>query len=135
MATNLEVLGDALRSIGVVGDTEEPTAEMADHALRILNDMMEEWRGDGVDVGQWPQTDPQETFPGDIGIIQTVKASLAVALAPAYERDVRPATALAAEKGYRRLLRDALVANMPEADMSHLPLGAGYGEAFDIERG
>lgn len=132
MATNLDVIRDALGLLGVLAETETASAEQGEHGLRILNDVMEDWLSAGIDVGQWPQVDINDEYPGPSGVVATVKATLAIHLAPYYEREVRPAVIAMASSGYNRLLRDSVLQKMQEADLSNIPLGQGYAGGFDI---
>lgn len=132
MTTNADVIKGALGLIGVIAETETASAEQADHALAILNDFMEDWLASGVDVGQWPQTDVDDEFPGPSGVVATVKAHLAIHLAPYYQAQVSPVVVAMASSGYARLLRESVVAQMVEQDMTHLPMGAGHTGKYDI---
>lgn len=133
MTTNADVIKGALGLLGVLAETETASAEQADHALGVMNDFMEDWLAAGIDVGQWPQTDVDDDFPGPSGTISVVKAHLAIHLAPYYERQVNAITLGVAQAGYARLLRDGVVSRMVEQDMTHLMMGAGHGGEYDIE--
>ena len=132
MATNLDIIRGALRQLGILAEVEEPSAEDADLALEVMNDLLEDWSAQGIDVGQWPQTDLDADFPGPAAVEHTTKAYLAIQLAPYYEREPRPVVVGNAMRGYERLLRDALVAKMEPASMTHLP---GAQSEWDIETG
>ncbi|MFM2115592.1 MAG: hypothetical protein RI908_1333, partial [Actinomycetota bacterium] len=41
MATNLEIITDALRELNVISEIDTPSAEQGAHALRKLNDLLE----------------------------------------------------------------------------------------------
>jgi hypothetical protein len=130
--TNLDVIRGALQLLGVLPEGIEPSAEQAEQALAVLNDFLEDWSADGLDVGQWPQTELAAECPAPSGAIQAIKATLAIQLAPYYEKVVNPITALNAQAGRTRLLRDGLLAGMSELDTSHLPGGISTG---NIETG
>lgn len=121
MATNNEIIRDALGLLGVLRETESPSAEQGDHGLRILNELLEQWAGEGIEIGQWPQTDVNDTSPLDIRVLSAVKANLAVALSPYYGIAVAPTEMERAGRLYRHLLRDVAVNRLQEADMTHLP--------------
>ncbi len=129
MATNVEILRDALGLLGVLRETEQPSAEQGEHALRILNEMLEQWQAEGVRIGQWPQSDLNATSPLASNALPCVKASLAVALSPYYGVPLAPTEIVRAERLYRLLVRDAVNAEIEPADMSHLP---GVYQDWDI---
>ena len=135
MATNAQVIRDALGLLGVLAETEDQSAEQSELGLRVLNDMMEDWRANGISIGQWPQTNPADTFPAPLGALATVKAMLAVYLAPHFMATVNQVVAIQASTGYTRLIREAVKAAMVEADLTHLPMGEGFTGGWDITTG
>jgi hypothetical protein len=66
--TNLEIITAALRLLGVIAETETPSAEQGATGLAVLNDMLEDWSGREIEVGQWPQTELDAEFPGESNI-------------------------------------------------------------------
>ena len=132
MTSNLDIITGALRLLGVLEASGTASAEDAALGLGVLNEFLEEWSARGIDVGHWPQTDVDADFPGDATVTHTVKAYLAVSLAPYFEREVRPFVALQAGSGYERLLREAVTGQMVEASMTHLPAAQS---TWDIETG
>jgi hypothetical protein len=132
MATNLDIIRGALRLLGVLAETEEPSSEDSQLALEALNGFLEDWTAEGIDVGQWPQTDVDADFPGSSTTEHTAKAYLAVQLAPYYERQPNPVVVLSASRGYERLVRETVTAQMQPASMSHLPAAQS---TWDIEGG
>ncbi len=132
MATNVEVIRDALGLLGVLREAEQPSADQGEHGLRILNEMLEQWQADGVRIGQWPQIDLNATSPLAANTLACVKASLAIALSPYYGTQVAPTEIVRAERLYRILVRDAVNAEIQPADMSHLP---GVYSDWDIVTG
>jgi len=126
MATNLDLIRGALTHLGVLTEVEQPSAEQAADGLTVLNDLLEDWAGEGIEVGQYPQTDLSEDYPGPSTTVPTVKAMLAVYLASHYERPVPPTVGMIASRGYDRLIRDTVRAQIGEADTSRkLPRGDG----------
>jgi hypothetical protein len=130
MATNLEIVRDALGLLGVLRETEQPSADQGEHALRVLNEMLEQWQAEGVRVGQWPQSDLNATSPLAANTLPCVKAWLAIALSPYYGVALPPTEMGRAERLYRLLVRDAVNAEIEPADMSHLP---GVYQDWDIQ--
>lgn len=122
---NIDLITSALRQLGVLSEVEDPSPEQAATALEVMNDFLEEWSADGIDIGQWPQTELQGEFPGDRSSEHVVKNNLCVYLAPHFERQPHPVTVAAAQAGYARLLRDAVKDRLKPVDVSHLPMGAG----------
>ena len=133
MTTNLDVIRDALRLLGVLPEAQEPSAEQAADALAVLNDFLEDWSASEIEVGQWPQTSLSATFPAGGDVIATAKATLAVQLAPYYERAIHPAILAQANRGYARLLRQSVVGQLRPSDTSGMPQTTGYG--YDIIAG
>jgi hypothetical protein len=127
MTTNLDIIRAALQTLGVLPEAKEPSAEQAAHALEVLNDFLEDWSASGIDVGQWPQTDLTASFPAASDVQLTAKAHLAVQLAPYYERPIHPVTAGQAQKGYARLLRIAVLAQLEPVSTDHMPVGEEQG--------
>jgi hypothetical protein len=63
MATALDIITRALRSINVLSDGETPTASMAQDALDSLNDVLESWANENLMV----YVPVSETFPLTVG--------------------------------------------------------------------
>jgi hypothetical protein len=91
----------------------------------VLNDMLEAWAEDDIDVGQYPQTDLAAEWPGSPGTVGTVKANLAIYLAPHYQREPSAIVVATASAGYQKLVRDLVNSQLQPLDMSHLPSGEG----------
>ncbi len=121
MSTNLTIIRDALGLLGVLAEVETPSAEQGEHGLRILNEMMEQWRVDGVEVGQWPQNSVNDESPLGQYTLPAVKYQLAAALGPYYGKRLLPEDVARGERLYTQLVRDAMVAKMEPASMTHLP--------------
>ena len=124
MATNSNIVKEALSIIGVLDETASLSAEQADNGLSVMNDLLMEWDANDIDIGFFPQTDINAESPIYSEALQTVKFSLAIALSTYYGIDPRPAVVAIAVGGYKRLLRDAIVEKTKEADMTHLSPGA-----------
>ena len=134
MTTNLEVIGDALRELGVLSETETASAEQGLHGLRKLNEMMEAWTEDGIQLGYFAQSATTDTCPVPAWALRAVKACLAPELAPTYGATISPVLAVKINDAYLALLRKVLVEGMEPADMSGMPQGSGYGSFVDITR-
>ena len=123
--TNLEIITAALRLLGVIAETDVASAEQSQTGLAVMNDMLEDWAGRGIDAGQWPQSELTAEFPGPTTVEGTCKANLAVWLAPYYTAPLRPEVVMLASAGYSRLLREAMLAQLQPASMAHLHRGEG----------
>ena len=135
MSTNLEVIGDALKDLGVIAETQTPSAEQGLLGLRKLNDMLEAWTEDGIQLGYFAQSVTSDDCPVPAYALRAVKACLAVEVAPNYGASVSPELAVKSQDAYLALLRKTLNESAEPADMSHMPRGAGNGGDFDIESG
>src|SRR5690606_18588553 len=63
MTTNIQLIGDALRLINVINEVKTPSAEQGATALRVLNQLMEEWEECGIKVQYYEQTSTSVNFP------------------------------------------------------------------------
>lgn len=134
--TNRELITSALRMLGVLDADQSASAEDAALGLEQLNDMMLDLAAEGVDLGFPPQDNVSEDFPLDDTEAAAVKSLLAMQLFTFYPSARLPPTLPArAEANKQRLLRDAVLSNMEEADMSNLPGGEGKYYRGDILNG
>jgi hypothetical protein len=129
-----ELITPALQAIGVLQETESPSAEQSANALVILNDMMAALSGEGVDLGYAPQSDPTASIDINIEDRMWLKAILAVMLCPAYERPPPAVDVALANEGRNTLLRNAWLRN-PVAVRPTLPRGDSQGIGFNILTG
>lgn len=136
MSTNLQIVADALRSIGVIDETETPSAEQGAHCLRQLNQMMALWDAEGVSLGYFAQTSTADTCPIPDWAEAGVCGRLAMRVSPDYGAQVPLGTAAKADEGYTTILRTVHNLRLKGLDMSYLPAGsAGFGYTFDITNG
>lgn len=135
MSTNLQIITDALRGIGVISEIQTPSSEQGAAALRTLNQMMEQWEvAEGIKLGWFNQTSTTATIPVPSWAEMAVMSSLGLRLAPIYGASVSPEFGAVGSDAYQALLRVVTNANLQPVDMSHLPLGILGGE-FDINNG
>jgi hypothetical protein len=132
MATNNEVIHEALSLIGVLDEIQSISSEQGENGLSVMNDLLLEWDANGIDTGFYLQTDLNNDCPVYVDVLRVVKYNLAISLSSYYGVEPPQAVVFIAAKGYNRLLRDAMVAKMKEADMTHLP---GSYVPFDILSG
>jgi hypothetical protein len=136
VATNSEVIGDALRELGVIAETETPSAEQGTHGLRKMNDLLEAWTEYGIELGYFAQSATSDTCPVPNWALRAVKLCLAPEIATAYGAKVSPELAVKIDDAYQALLRKTQVEALPEASMDHMPQGSGkFGTGFDIISG
>jgi hypothetical protein len=136
MATSTNLLiQDALGLLGVLQETEVMSAEQGMHGLRVLNELMADWQQDGIDLQYYEQTSLAENAPIPDHAALAIKYYLAMALAPFYARPVSAEFMALGARYYNRLVRDAAVAAMRPADMSHMHRGSGVDRTDDVDFG
>jgi hypothetical protein len=133
MTTYSDVIRDALGKIGVLDETEQPSAEQANTGLRALTAMLDDWETRGIDVGFASGSELNDTVSIDDDAIRAVTLSLAVELCPDFEREPPPRLLNLADNAFRRLLRDAMNDQLPEANMAHMPRGSGWPADIDLD--
>jgi len=125
LTTNLTVIEDSLRDIGVLSETDTASAEQGSYCLRRLNQMMEVWKEDGIDFGWFAQTSTADTIPVPDWAELGVTATLSILIAPNYGATVSQELIAIADVAAGMILRKALTEKLSGADMRHLPAGAG----------
>lgn len=130
--TNSEVITDALRELGVIDETESPSAEQGADGLRKLNQMMETWDVGGISLEYFAQTVLSDTCPIPAYAEMGVTCSLAIRLAPTYRAQVSAELAANAEAAMRVILREAVSPELPVATMQNRPLAEGDNGFFSI---
>lgn len=125
MTTNLQIIEDSLRDIGVISEIESASAEQGEFSLRRLNLVMEAWKEDDVDIGWFSQTSTADTVPIPDWAELAVVSALAVAIAPKFGASVSPELAFIVDTSVNALKRKVLSEKLTGASMSHLPVGAG----------
>jgi hypothetical protein len=133
VSTNVELITDALRLLGVVGENQPVTAEQGETGLRKLNQMLELWTEIDIDLGWFEQSDTTADAPLPKWAEMGVTSKLAQALKPVY-----PSSSLDAwvtddsMNGYGIIARKSMVEQMEASSMDHLPMGEGHKAAWDI---
>ncbi len=127
MTTNLTIIEDALREVGVIAEIDTASAEQGATTLRKLNQMMEVWKEDGISFGYFGQSDTTDTIPIPDWAELGVTMGLAIAIAPTYGATVSAETIAVADISAGMILRKSLAERLTGLDMSHLPRGAGIG--------
>ena len=123
--TNVDLIGDSLREIGVLSEIETASAEQGAHGLRKLNQMMAE-RSELADyMGWFRQTSTGDNCPITEDWESYVMCALAARLAPNYGATVSTELAAQIVDAESRLLRAYTNSNLPELDMSNRPRAEG----------
>lgn len=123
--TNNQVITRALREINVINEVQSPTAEQGTQALDKLNSLMEAWKEDSLDLDYFEQSTTTDTCPIPDYAEGAVIHALAIELAPQYGASISGETMAKAQYYMRILRRKAITEALDNADMSHLPEGAG----------
>ena len=135
MATNLDLITDALLELGVINESETPSAEQGQHALSKLNRMLEEWEElRGIRLGWCEQTDISNTAPLPPYAERGVTLRLAIALAPSYggAASVTPALVTEADESYRLISLKSAIKNMKPLSTSNMPQSEMPGGTYNI---
>lgn len=136
MTTNVTIISDSLRLIGVIGETQTAEAEQGTNALRKLNQLMETWAAEGVEVGYFAQTATADTCPIPAWAERGVTARLAKALLADYPSAQLSADMLDDEQNGVAVIRRVVhYQNREPLDMSHMGLGEGRSQRGDILNG
>ena len=135
MTTNLIIIEDALRDINVISEIDSASAEQGSFCLRRLNQMMEVWKEQDIDIGWFAQTSTADTIPIPDWAELGVTNSLSILCAPNYGASVSLELAAIADVAVGVILRKSLSEKLENADMSHLPIGAGRGVRHNILTG
>jgi len=134
MSTNLEIIEDALRNINVISEVDTASAEQGTYGLRKLNQLMEMWKEDSIDVGWFAQSSTTDSAPIPDWAELAVVSALSVLLAPKYGATVSQELAAIVDNSINSVRRKLLAEKVDNADNSHLPRGQGwYGrQGYDI---
>jgi hypothetical protein len=134
--TNLELITDSYREIGVITPFQNPSAEHAALGLRKLNQLMGMLYRETIDLGYFPQTDVNDECPLDDADCNAVMPMLAMSLSvnfPAAE--IPPTLPGMAIANRESLLREAVIANAQEASLTNIPLGSARCGTYNINTG
>lgn len=135
MTTNSDIIEAALRDLGVIAETQTPSAEQGVTCLAELNNMMEVWTENGINIGYFEQSSTSDTCPIPKWAEGGVKSKLGEYLAPKYGATVSAEHAAKTEALYGMILRKSLVESIEGADMSHMPVGSARRGGYDITQG
>lgn len=123
--TNLDVIADAYRQIGLIDESEAPSAEQGQIGLRRLNQLMATWAETDLKFPSWfPQTALQDACPIPDWAELAVTSALSIALAAVYGVSVSEELAVVAESTRTVVLRKRLNQQLQPVDLN-LPAGEG----------
>jgi len=123
MATVTEIVTGALQLLEVNTAETAITAPEAEDGLVSLNDMMNEWNVDGIDVGYETLDDVDDPLSVNLGSIGAIKANLAIYIAPEYGRTPNQ-TLMERARRSKKSLRASIPLNSSEFPDT-LPIGSG----------
>ena len=123
MATVTEVVTGALQLLEVRTAESSITAAEAEDGLTSLNDMMNEWNVDGINIGYETLDNIAEELHVSLGSLGAIKSNLAIYIAPEYGRIVTPHLEMRAKRS-KRSLRASIPLNHSEFPDT-LPIGSG----------
>lgn len=107
--TNLDIIADAYRQIGIIDENEAPSAEQGRVGLRRLNQLMATWAESDLKFPSWfPQTSIQGDCPIPDWAELAVTAALSVTLAASYGISISEELAIVAESTRAVVLRKRL---------------------------
>lgn len=123
MATVTEFVTGALQLLEVKTAEAAITSAEAEDGLVSLNDMMNEWNVDGINIGYETLDSIEDEVFVTLGSEGAIKANLAVYIAPEYGRIVSASLEARAIRG-KRSVRGSIPLNSSEYPDS-LPIGSG----------
>lgn len=130
MTTAIEIITDSLEDIGY--KASETPIEPADSqlCLRLLNDMLAEWSGSGINLGADPVASAADTVRIPRWAVSAVKLNLAGRAAVPFKRPITPTLSASINAATASMLR-ALVKPINPSYPGTLPLGGGNQCASD----
>ncbi|MCP5011384.1 MAG: hypothetical protein GY942_15495 [Aestuariibacter sp.] len=119
MTTVNDLLAQSLREVGVIRQDQTPTASQLAKGIIKLNQMLDDWFRDGIDLGWYPVTAGVDTLRLDDRDELGVMYNFAVVLAGEYGAPIQEITATEATRTKRRLIKSTV--SIVESDLSQLP--------------
>jgi hypothetical protein len=135
--TNRVLITQALQMLGVIRPNQAASAEDAALGLSEMNDLMADMSSTyGVDIGYFAQDNISADSPLDDEGVAAVKPMLAIRLAIYFpSAEIPPWLPARAGMAQDRLVRDAVLENMQEAQLDNLPRGTGCPGTYNILTG
>ncbi len=125
MSTNLNIIEDALRDINVISEVDSASPEQGKFGLRKLNQIMEALKESDVDFGWFGASATTDTAPIPDWAELGITAALSIAMAPKYGASVSAELVAVGASSMNMIKRKGLAGKSNNADMTHLPAGAG----------
>jgi hypothetical protein len=133
MTTNVQIIEDSLRMLGVIAETQAASAEQGTNALRKLNGIMEAWAVENIELGYFAQTSTADTCPIPSWAERGVASKLANALLADYPSAlIAPDMTDDEKNGIGTIRRIVHYQNREPLDMTHLGCGEGQRTFIDI---
>ncbi len=131
----LDLLTPAAKSFGLIGETDQLSAEQGSTGVRKLNRLMAELAEDGVDLGYNPKTNTADTLELPLGHIAGIEAMVAERWSGDYGLPVPPAVLETARDSRNRLLAQAIRVQIERATSNTLPAGEAQRYGYSILTG
>lgn len=128
--TAIQIIGRALRLIGVIDANEAIEANIAQDALETLNGMLAEWHEAQIGLPDYSLATVTDTLATDAADREAIAYQLAIRVAPEYGRSLSPEAAVIAESSMARLRLRYFQPGT--SDLSELPSRV---TTFNIETG
>lgn len=122
-ATNLDIITSSYRILTVIDEITPPSAEQAQTALTVLNDMLADYDIVGLRLGWYPQTNLVDQAPLDPFNVRAVKYLLARDLALHFGIPLTPDMKAVMDEVYDALSKRCL--EYFESDLTGLPFAQG----------
>ena len=131
--TNLQIITDALREINVINETQVATAAQSSKALRRLNQMMEKWKEEELDLGWVKATSTADDAAIPDYAELAVTLALAVYVAPSFSTEPSRTLIALSQDAVNSLKSKHIREKLDNVDMTHMPEGSGrWGNRYDI---
>lgn len=124
MTTNVQLIEGSLRDIGVIAEGQTVSAEQGSVALTRLNQLMESYAAEDLNVGYFAQTSTTDTLPLPAWAERGIRSKLALDLLTIYPSGQSSPMLTDDElNGFGVIRRICMVAKLKPANMTHLGLG------------
>lgn len=131
--TNLQIITDALREINVINETQVATAAQSSKALRRLNQLMEKWKEEELDLGWVKATSTADDAAIPDYAELAVTLALAVSVAPSFSTEPSRTLIALTQDAVNSLKSKHIREKLDNVDMTHMPEGSGrWGNRYDI---
>lgn len=132
MAKNVDVITAALQELNVIGETGTPSPEQGAYCLSQMNDMLESWTENEINLGYFAQSLTTADCPVPAWALSGVKVKLAEFVASHYGSTISPELGEKIREQFGMIQRKCLVEGLKPANMDHMARGDGHGGFVDI---